>query len=174
VASPRIDAALQHASTVGARAGESLKQIGSPAEKSDMSLRRCVALIGCAAGLMLPASASAAHSVGSREQVSWVRSAAGRFVAAELAGNGVGACAVLNAPLRASRNHRSCAERWNAKLAALLHEPGAATRLRSEQHAIPSAVVIVHGYIAQIELPTPLMSGPNRFLWSENCWMLRG
>ncbi len=34
--------------------------------------------------------------------------------------------------------------------------------------------MIVHGNVASIELPTPLMSGPNRFLWSENCWMLKG
>ncbi len=138
-----------------------------------MSFCRRVALLGCAAGLMLPAGALAAGSVGSREQVAWVRSAAGRFVAAELAGNGAGACAVLNAPLRASRHRRSCAERWNTKLATLLRRPGAATVLRSEQRAIPSAVVIVHGDVASIELPTPLMSGPNRFLWSENCWMLK-
>jgi hypothetical protein len=139
-----------------------------------MSLCHRVALIGCAAGLMLPASASAAHSVGSREQVAWVRSAAGRFVAAELGDDGAGACAVLNAPLRASRNHRSCAERWDAKLATLLREPGAESRLRAERRAIGSAVVIVHGDVASIELPTPLMSAPNRFLWTEDCWMLKG
>jgi hypothetical protein len=139
-----------------------------------MSSSRRVALLACVAGLMAPAGAMAAQSVGSREQVAWVRSAAGRFVAAELAGNGAGACAVLNAPLRANRNHQSCAQRWNAKLTTLLHEHGAATRLRSEQRAIPSAVVIVHGAVASIELPAPLMNGPNRFLWSENCWMLKG
>jgi hypothetical protein len=139
-----------------------------------MSFCRRVALLGSAVGVMLPASALAAHSVGSSEQVAWVRSAAARFVAAELAQNGAGACAVLNAPLRASHDRRSCAERWNAKLEALLHEPGAATRLRAEQRAIPSAVVIVNGNLASIELPAPLMSGPNRFLWSENCWMLKG
>ncbi len=158
----------------GADAGQRLKQHAPTAEKSEMSFCRRVALLGCVAGLMLPAGAMAAHSVGSSEQVAWVRSAAGRFVAAELAGNGAGACAILNAPLRASRNHRSCAERWNAKLATLLHEPGAATRLRSEQRAISSAVVIVRGDVASIELPTPLMSGQSRFLWSENCWMLKG
>lgn len=151
-----------------------LKQRAFTAEKLPMSFCRRVALLGCAAGLMLPAGALASHSVGSPEQIAWVRSAAGRFVSAELAGNGAGACAVLNAPLRASRDHRSCAQRWNAKLASLLHEPGAAASLRSEQRAIPSAVVVVHGNLASIALPSPLMSGPNHFLWSENCWMLRG
>jgi hypothetical protein len=139
-----------------------------------VSFCRRVALLGCAVGLMLPGGALAAHSVGSSEQVAWVRSAAGRFVAAELAGNGAGACAVLYAPLRASRNHRSCAERWDAKLAKLLHEPAAAASLRAEQRAISSAVVIVHGMEASIELPSPLMNGPNLFEWSENCWMLKG
>jgi hypothetical protein len=158
----------------GAAVSERLKQRLPAVEKPRMSFCRRVALLGCAAGLMLPAGAMAGHSVGSREQVAWVRSAAGRFVAAELAGNGAGACAILNAPLRASHNNHSCAERWNARLATLLHEPGARTRLRSEQHAIASAVVIVRGNLASIELPTPLMGGPNRFLWSENCWMLKG
>jgi hypothetical protein len=34
--------------------------------------------------------------------------------------------------------------------------------------------VVVHGGVASIELPTPLMGGANRFVWSENCWMLDG
>ncbi len=56
------------------------------------------------------------------------------FVTAELAGNGASACAILNAPLRATRHDRTCAQRWDAKLAALLREPGAtgaAARRRS-------------------------------------------
>ncbi len=143
-----------------------------------MGARHRIVLLGCAATLALPAASAGAdsypaHSVGSREQVSWVRRAAGNFVSAELSGNGAGACAILNAPLRASEHHRSCAERWDAKLAALLGEPGGRARLKEQRRAIPSAVVIVHGDVATIELPTPLMSGPNRFLWSENCWMLK-
>ena len=89
-----------------------------------MNLRHRIVLLACAAGHALPASAAGAHSIGSREQVSWVRRAAGNFVAAELAGNGAGVCAVLDAPLRASVHHRSCAQRWNAKLATMLGEPG--------------------------------------------------
>jgi hypothetical protein len=143
-----------------------------------MSVRHRIVLLGCAAALALPAaSANAAsypaHSLGSSEQVSWVRRAAGNFVSAELSGNAAGACAILNAPLRASEHHRSCAARWNAKLAAMLAEPRGRTRLRALRRAIPSAVVIVHGDVASIDLPTPLMSGPNQFLWSENCWMLK-
>lgn len=142
-----------------------------------MSVSHRIVLLACASALALPAGAGAesypAHSLGSREQVSWVRRAAGNFVSAELSGNGAGACAILNAPLRASEHHRSCAERWDARLAGLLREPGGRSRLRAQARAIPSAVVIVHGEVASIDLPTPLMSGPNQFLWSENCWMLK-
>jgi hypothetical protein len=138
-----------------------------------MSVRRGIALLACAAVPALPAGAASAHSVGSYEQVAWVRRAATNFVSAELAGNGAGACAILNAPLRATQHHRTCAQRWNAKLARLLHEPGGRARLRAQARAIPSAAVIIHGDVAAIELPAPLMSGPNRFVWSENCWMLK-
>jgi heterodisulfide reductase subunit B len=139
-----------------------------------MSIRRTLTLFMCATALVLPASAFGAHSVGSREQISWVRRAASNFVTAELSGNGASACGILNAPLRATQHHRTCAQRWNAKLAKLLREPGGRARLRVQQRAIPTAVVVVHGYVASLELPTPLMSGPNHFLWTENCWMLEG
>jgi len=139
-----------------------------------MSVRHRIVLLGCAAALVLPASASGAHSAGSSGQIAWVRRAATNFVTAELGGNGAGACAILNAPLRASEHHRTCAERWDSKLAALLREPGGPARLRAERRAIGSAVVTVHGNVASIDLPSPLMSGPNQFLWSENCWMLKG
>ena len=144
------------------------------ADKPVMSLCRPIAALACAASLVLPASALAAHSVGTREQIAWVRRAATNFVTAELGGNGAGACAILNAPLRTTRHHRTCAQRWNTKLARLLREPGGRARLGAQARAIPSAVVIVHGYVASIDLPAPLMSGPNRFLWTENCWMLTG
>jgi hypothetical protein len=139
-----------------------------------MILRRIIAALACAATLIPPASTLAAGSVGTREQIAWVRRAASNFVAAELSGNGAGACAILNAPLRTTQHHRTCAQRWNAKLAKLLHEPHSRANLHTLQRAIPSATVIVHDYVASINLPTPLMHGPNRFLWTENCWMLEG
>jgi hypothetical protein len=128
-----------------------------------------------AAGPAAPAAASArAGSVGSREQVAWVRRAASNFVAAELRDDGAGACAILNAPLRRTLHGHTCTQRWDARLARLLAEPGARGRLRGEQRAIGSARVVVHEYVASIELPRPLIAGPNRFLWTENCWMLEG
>ncbi|MFI4993580.1 MAG: hypothetical protein ACHQCH_08205 [Solirubrobacterales bacterium] len=139
-----------------------------------MSLRRTLAVLVCASALVLPVSAFGAHSVGSREQIAWVRRAASNFVTAELSGNGASACGILNAPLRATRHNRTCAQRWNAKLSKLLREPQGRARLRAQRRAIGSAVVIVHGYVASLDLPTPLMSGPNHFLWTENCWMLEG
>jgi hypothetical protein len=139
-----------------------------------MSFRRTLAVLVCATALVPPASAFGAHSVGSREQIAWVRGAASNFVTAELSGNGAGACGILNAPLRSTRHNRTCAQRWNAKLAKLLREPGGRARLRAQARAIGSAVVIIHGNVASLDLATPLMSGPNRFLWTENCWMLEG
>ena len=133
-----------------------------------------VAVLVCAGTLLAPASSLAAYSVGKPEQIAWVRRAASNFVAAELSGNGAGACTVLNAPLRATRHHQSCEQRWDARLARLLRERGARSRLRAEQRAVASARVAVHGDVASIELPAPLISGPNRFLWTENCWMLEG
>ena len=139
-----------------------------------MSIRCSFAVFTCAAALVQPASALAEHSVGSREQIAWVRRAASNFVGAELSGNGAGACGILNAPLRATQHHRTCAQRWNAKLAKLLHEPGGRARLRAQQHAIPSAAVVVTGNIASLDLATPLMNGSNQLVWTENCWMVKG
>jgi hypothetical protein len=145
-----------------------------------MSSRSTVAALACAVSLLTsvalwPASASAAHSVGTPGQIAWVRSAASRFVTAELAGDGASACGILNAPLRATEHGRTCTQRWNARLAKLLHEVGARARLRSQEHAISSAAVVVHGNWATIALPAPLMgSSSNRFFWTENCWMLTG
>jgi hypothetical protein len=139
-----------------------------------MTLRRIIPALACAATLIPPASTLAANSVGTPEQIAWVRRAASNFVVAELSGNGAGACAILNAPLRTTQHHRTCAQRWNAKLSKLLREPHSRAHLHTLQRAIPSATVIVHDYIASINLPTPLMHGPNRFLWTENCWMLEG
>jgi hypothetical protein len=144
------------------------------ADTLHMTPRRTVAALVCATALVLPASALGTYSVGTREQIAWVRRAANNFVTAELAGNGASACAILNAPLRATQHGRTCEQRWNAKLASLLHQPGARQRLRAQQRAIPSAVVMVRGNYASLGLATPLMNGPNHFLWTENCWMLTG
>src|ERR1700683_2660799 len=139
-----------------------------------MSLRFALVVLVGAAALATPAGAFAAHSVGTREQVAWVRRSATRFVTAELTRNGAEACAVLNAPLRATQHGRTCEQRWDAKLGQLLREPGSRVRLRAERRAIASAAVIVHGNSASLGLATPLMSGSSQFTWSESCWMLEG
>jgi hypothetical protein len=141
-----------------------------------MSARRVLAPLVLAAALLGPAasSAAAAHSVGTPAQIAWVRSAATRFVDAELAGNGADACAVLNAPLRATRNHRTCAQRQDARIANIDRAAGERRRLLAERRAIASAAVVVHGSEAQLALKTPLLNGPNHFLWTEMCWMLKG
>jgi hypothetical protein len=144
------------------------------ADRLGMGVHRSLAVLVCAAVLLPSTSAIAAHSTGSPGQIAWVRRAATNFLTAELSGNGAEACGILNAPLRATQHHRTCAQRWNAKLAALLHEPGGRTRLQAQKRAIPSAAVVVHGNIASLELGTPLMGGSNQMVWSENCWMVRG
>jgi hypothetical protein len=141
-----------------------------------MRRTRTLAIALGALALLVPAAVQAysERSVGSPHQVAWVRSAAQRFVAAELVASGAEACAVLSAPLRASAGGRSCQERWSARLARRLRVGGERARLRSEQRAIRSARVVVHGDLAEIELPTPLFHGHSRFRWTENCWMLEG
>jgi hypothetical protein len=141
-----------------------------------MCPRRALASVAAAAILAaVPAQlALASTSVGSSEQIAWVRRAASNFVQAELAGNGAGVCLILNAPLRYTRHGRTCAQRWDAKLAAQLHTRGKRSALRAEARAIRSATVIVNGYTASLQLPKPLLGGPNHFLWTENCWMLEG
>jgi hypothetical protein len=143
------------------------------ADKDRMSPRRTTAMLACAASLLAPAAAHGAYPGGSGQQRAWVRRAAANFIAAERGGNGAGACAILDARLRRTERHRTCAQRWDAKLAALLRTRAGRARLRSEQRAIPSAPVVVRGDVAWIELPAPLMGGANRFLWTENCWMLQ-
>jgi hypothetical protein len=137
-----------------------------------MGTRRVLAVVTCSVSLLAPASAFA-YSVAGQGQVAWVRRAASNFVTAELGGNGAGVCSILDAPLRRTQQRRTCAQRWNTKLVKLLHTRSGRSRLLAQRRAIPSASVVVRGDLAWIELPTPLMSGQNRFLWTENCWMLQ-
>jgi len=141
-----------------------------------MIRRATSAVLVCGACLLLPAAASASSgSVGTREQIAWVRSASTRFVTAELAGNGAAACTILNSPMRATLRHRTCEQRWDAKLAQLLRTPGARAELRAERRAIPAARVVVAGDQASIALPEPLIAGaPSHLKWTENCWMVEG
>jgi hypothetical protein len=124
-------------------------------------------------GTSAPASATtAAYSRGTPRQIAWVRSAASRFVRAELQGDGAGACAVLVAKLRATRGGVSCAARWDALLRAMLRNAHTRAQLRRDAHAIGTARVEVRASLATIALPAALMHGASRFRWTENCWML--
>jgi hypothetical protein len=135
-------------------------------------MRSTVAMLAACAAAVPPAAALGAPSTGTREQVAWVRRAASNFLVAELSGNGAGACSILYAPLQASEHHRTCAQRWDAKLASVLRQPGERARLRADARALPSATVVVHANTASIDLPTPLMGQTSRLLWSSNCWMV--
>jgi hypothetical protein len=119
------------------------------------------------------ASAYSEHSVGTPEQIAWVRRAAGNFLAAELADNGGGACAILTARQRRTIGHASCEQRQDARLHALLRAHGARAQLRALRRAASTARVVVGGDQATIELPSALLAdSANRFRWTENCWML--
>ena len=139
-----------------------------------MSARRAVILLAFSASLLAPAGSLAAPSVGTPEQIAWVRRAATNFVTAELAGNGAGACGILNAPLRATHNRTTCEQRWDARLKRMLRTPAERRLLHSQLRAIASARVVVHGNVASLGVGTPLFNGPNHFLWTEMCWMLEG
>jgi hypothetical protein len=139
-----------------------------------LALASTAACLLCASPLLAPADTMAAATGGTAAQRAWVRSAATRFVTAELAGDGANACAVLVRRLRATVHGRTCAKRWDARLAAQLGRPRERAALRRELRAIPRARVAVRGDIARIDLPAPLLHGSSRFLWTENCWMLQG
>ena len=132
-----------------------------------------ICVLAAVAALALPAGAGASYSRGTHEQIAWVRSAALRFVTAELSGDGASACAVLDGRLRTPRHGRTCEQRWDAKIHAMTRRAAERRRLRALKRAIPSAAVDVHGNLAWIHLRTALMDGPNRFHWTENCWMLQ-
>ncbi|MGO9489459.1 MAG: hypothetical protein ACLQBB_10580 [Solirubrobacteraceae bacterium] len=138
-----------------------------------MRTRPVVAAVLLLGMLALPAAA-AEQSAGTAEQIAWVRRAAGKFLAAELQGNGPGACAVLNAPLRTVQGHRDCQQRWSSRLAAMRRDPADAAMLRSDRRALASATVEVHGGHASIALPYPLLGPSSRLVWTEMCWMVQG
>lgn len=148
----------------------SIGRVARPSLRLRALVSTCTVL--CLGSSAAYASPYSGHSAGTPEQIAWVRRAAGNFLKAELAGNGAGVCAILAAPLRADVDRRTCAQRWDAKLNELLRGHGERRRLRSELHASSSARVVVHGRNATIDLAEPLLDGVNRFLWSENCWML--
>jgi hypothetical protein len=101
-----------------------------------------------------------------------LRAAAGRLVAAELAGDGAGVCAVLNAPLTSTVAGRTCAQRWDARSRARTATAAGRIALRRDLRAVASAAVTIDGEHGSIALPVPLLGGQSRFYWTANCWML--
>ena len=128
-------------------------------------------LLACAcalAVLALPAAALAA----SGGTPAGLRAAVTRLVDAELARDGATACGILYAPLTATVDGRSCAQRWDTRIARLLARHGGAGALRADLRAIPAAGVSISGLYATIALPHALFDGQSRFYWTANCWML--
>jgi hypothetical protein len=132
-----------------------------------------IALALAGAALLVPAASSSAQSVGTPAQIAWVRTASTNFVTAELHDSGSGACTMLISPMRATVRHRTCEQRWTARLAKMLRVHGMRRQLRAELAAIAHARVVVAGNWATISLPHPLIVGaPNRLQWTEECWMV--
>ena len=125
--------------------------------------------IAAALALALPAVAGAQASGAT---AATLRAAAARLIAAELAGDGAGVCGVLYAPLTATRNGRTCAQRWDSRSRAMLASRQLARGLRADQRAVATAAVTINGEHGQIALPQPLLNGHDRFYWTANCWML--
>jgi hypothetical protein len=94
------------------------------------------------------------------------------LVAADLAGDGAGVCAVLNAPLTGTVAGRTCAERWDVRSRARTATAAGRLALRRDLRAVASAVVTIDGEQGSIALPVPLLAGQSRFYWTANCWML--
>jgi hypothetical protein len=103
-----------------------------------------------------------------------LRAAAARLVAAELAGNGAGVCAVLDAPLTVTVAGRTCAERWDARSQVMRTSAAGRLALRRDLRAVASAPVRIDGEHGSIVLPAPLLDGHSRFYWISDCWMLTG
>jgi len=119
--------------------------------------------------LAAPAAAPAASS---GVTAATLRAAATRLITAELAGDGAGACAVLYAPLTATVDGRTCAQRWASRSKALLASPRRARGLRADLRAVNGAAVTINGEYGEIALPQALLNGRSRFYWTANCWML--
>jgi len=129
---------------------------------------RLLALVCAGAALALPAAASAAMG----GTPAGLRAAVTRLVDAEIAGDGSTACGILYAPLTATVDGRTCAQRWDARIAHILHRTGGAAGLRADLRSIPSAPIAMSGLYATIALPHPLLDGQSRFYFTANCWML--
>ena len=134
---------------------------------------RLFALAGVLAVLVAaPAAATAATNTTTSGTADWLRAAVTRLVNAELARDGATACGILYAPLTTTVGGRTCAQRWDARIARQLAKRGGAARLRADLRAIPTAPIAMDGLYATIALPHPLLDGRSRFYWTANCWML--
>ena len=134
-----------------------------------MKVGRLLGATAAALALALPVVASAQES---GLTAATLRTAAARLIAAELAGDGAGACGVLYAPLAATVDGRTCAQRWDSRSRLLLASPRLARGLRADQRAVATAAVTIDGEHGRIALPLALLDGDSRFYWTANCWML--
>ncbi len=129
-------------------------------------------LVFCSVALTLAMSLDA-----SADPAGWtplLRTAAAKLLTAELNRDGATACSVLYAPLTATVDGRTCAQRWDARSARMLASTVATRALRADLRAVAGAAVTLNGMYGSIALPHPLLGGHSRFYWTANCWMLTG
>jgi hypothetical protein len=132
---------------------------------------RSRALLGAAAALAALAIPSTALAT-STGTVPGLRAQVTRFVTAELHQDAATVCAIVGTPMNATRDGRTCVERWKASLRHYLAQPGGHRELRADLRASAAAAVSSDGTYASITLPHPLLGGQSQFSWYDNCWML--
>jgi hypothetical protein len=133
-----------------------------------VSGRLLPAVCAAAIALALPAAATAQGG----GTAAGLRAAAARLISAELAGDGATVCGVLDSSLTATIDGRTCAQRWDARSAALRATARGRRELRADLRAAANAPVAISGLYGSIALPAPLLAGSTRFYWTANCWML--
>jgi hypothetical protein len=126
----------------------------------------------CAAALALALPAAATAQGGGT--AAGLRNAAARLISAELAGDGATVCGVLDSSLTATIDGRTCAQRWDARSAALRATARGRHELRADLRAAANAPVAISESYGSIALPAPLLAGRTRFYWTADCWMLVG
>jgi hypothetical protein len=133
-----------------------------------MRSRAVLGAVAALAAVALPGSALA-DSTGT---VPGLRAQVTRFVTAELHRDAATVCAIVGTPMNATRDGKTCVERWKATIRHFLAHPGGRGELRADLRATATAAVTSDGTYASITLPHPLLGRESHFSWYDNCWML--
>jgi hypothetical protein len=133
-----------------------------------MRARHFFGAVCVVAAVALP-EAALADSTGT---VPGLRAQVTRLITAELHHDAGTVCAILNAPFNATRNGKTCTQRWTKTLKHRMASAAVRQALHADMAAVSSAAVTSDGIHASIVLPHPLLLGQSKFYWTDNCWML--